>query len=421
MYDLDGFAKIGKIAYRNVDMHNLFIFPELPSWVVLSDEQSIVFKYLTENANLEYVRTKVYDFLQYNVNIENIISELSILLHNRKILPWPSVAYNAPDPDKYPTHIHLCLTHRCNLRCKHCFLSAGEKIRNELSLSQWIEGLNNILNIIKNPFITVSGGEPTTYKNIKELLKFLYENGCHITLYSNGCNTLKDLLSYVESIQISLEGISEFSHDFIRGEGVYRKVLHTIKDIPRDKLNIALLIMKHNFKEIESGLKDFINNYDIDINNLRINAEIERKGRATSLDNETHQFLYKNANEIFKFISSTLNLKPRLLLRNMRNCGIGISIGIDSDGKIYPCDNFYKSVSDVFSKNLKEELQKAREINIKTEICNIPFCKDCDIRYICLGGCKINNILSTGSYTKPICTESDKRIKYLRMVYDCGV
>lgn len=419
--NIENFSKIGKIVYRRVDKHNLFIFPELPSWVVLTDEQSIIFKFLIESYKLEQIKNKFYDIFKYYIDIDKIIIELVSILQKRKVFPWPSVAFEAPDPDKYPTHIHLCLTHKCNLRCKHCFLSAGRQIHNELSISQWFEGLNNILNIIYKPYITISGGEPTMYNDLAELINFLFEKNCHITLYSNGCRSLKKYIDYVDAIQISLEGISEKTHDFIRGKGVYNKVLKRIEEIPKEKLNLAILIMEHNYKEIKEGLIEFIEKHSINVNNIRLNAEIERKGRATNLDESMHNFLYNNANDIYKTISSMLKLEPRLLLRNMRNCGIGISIGIDSDGNVYPCDNFYKPISNIFNSNLMNDLGKARKINLETEIKNLSYCNNCELRLICLGGCKINNLIHTGSYLNPICTEEDKKIKYYKMIYDCGV
>ena len=44
-------------------------------------------------------------------------------------------------------------------------------------------------------------------------------------------------------------------------------------------------------------------------------------------------------------------------------------------------------------------------------------CQECDLKYICNGGCRINNIITTGSYVKPSCSEDYKLELYEKLVY----
>jgi radical SAM protein with 4Fe4S-binding SPASM domain len=416
------FKNFGEITFHRVGKHNLFIFPDLPSWIVLDDNEAIIFRMLLDGMGLDFISLEAKKLDIDIPNIEEYIHIIVNKLKNRKTFPYPSIAYDAHDADIYPTHIHLCLTHFCNLRCKHCFLAAGEKLHDELTIDQWIDGLSNVLNYIKNPYITVSGGEPTTYPSLKKLLMFLKEKQSNITLYTNGHSDLSNILHYVDAVQISLEGLSANTHDFIRGSGSFKRILKNIERMPdKSKIEIAFLILPHNFEEITSNLETFLDKYGISVNNIRLNAEIEKDGRANELDNSYHDFFVENAEKIFGFISSMFHQEPRLLLRNMRNCGIGISIGIDSNGKIYPCDLFFEDFASIFDKDIDIKLKDIRNINKKTEISNFNSCIKCDLRYICLGGCKIKNKQRAGSYTNVICTDNYKLLKYYRMIYDVGV
>jgi sulfatase maturation enzyme AslB (radical SAM superfamily) len=35
-----------------------------------------------------------------------------------------------------PTEVHFSITNECPLRCKHCYVEAGEKLSNELTLNE---------------------------------------------------------------------------------------------------------------------------------------------------------------------------------------------------------------------------------------------------------------------------------------------
>jgi radical SAM protein with 4Fe4S-binding SPASM domain len=57
-------------------------------------------------------------------------------------------------------------------------------------------------------------------------------------------------------------------------------------------------------------------------------------------------------------------------------------------------------------------------INSASEIAHIDYCQDCDLKFICLGGCKIRNKQLNGSYVIPACNEDFKLIKYYKLIYD---
>jgi len=413
------------LSYHRIGDKNLFIVPALPTWFVLSDEGAIAFSLFLKISD----KTEIINKLSINLdvglkNAEDIYQKTLNVLKIRKVYPIDEPTILAPDPGEYPTNIHLALTHRCNLRCKHCYISAGKESSNELALQDWINGFENLFSFIPKPDITISGGEPTVVKYMPELISFLRTKVKRIVLYTNGLNNIDSVLHLIDEVQVSLEGLSSATHDYIRGEKTYQKVSDFILNFPdKSKLKIAFTILHHNFDELKTNIDEWVEIYGLQFSNFRFNAELEIDGRAEGLPKEFHDFQYQNANAIFKFIKEKTNTQeePTLLLKNMRNCGIGISIGIDSNGDIYPCDAFLNRQGNLLDDNIKYIIKNNLSINEKTEIDNIQQCFDCDLKYICLGGCKAKNFKVNGSYLEPACDEKTKHIKYVQMIYDVGL
>lgn len=416
---------LDNVTYHRIGENNLFIIPSLPSWFVLSDEESIAFRiFLRFDKEKDIINYISKQLKISNINAKKTYKRLLKILKKRKVYASNEKPVLAPDSNEYPTNIHLALTHKCNLRCKHCYIDAGNSTNDELKLYEWIKGFNNLLNIIPKPDITISGGEPTCIEFLPDLLKFLEKRANNIVFYTNGLKDTSSILPFLDEVQVSIEGLSNQTHDYIRGKGVYRNISKFIYNFPeKSKLKIAFTIMSHNFEELKEELDNWLSFFDLKISNMRFNAELENYGRGRDLPKEFHSFLYKNAIEVFKFISEMEETKdePAYLLKNMRNCGIGISIGIDSNGDIYPCDMFVNKQGNILDNNLEDIIKKSLSINEKTEISKIYQCSECDLKYICLGGCKAKNYEKNNSYLKPTCNEKTKYIKYAQMIYDVGL
>jgi radical SAM protein with 4Fe4S-binding SPASM domain len=293
-----------------------------------------------------------------------------------------------------------------------------------LTLEGWKNGFDNLFSSIPKPDITISGGEPTLVSYIPELIHFLRPKTRRIVFYTNGLNDINHILDTIDEVQVSLEGLSGETHDFIRGKNTYEKVSDFILNFKnKEKLKIAFTILHHNFDELKNNLDEWLKKYGLNISNMRFNAELEIDGRAEGLPEEFKNFQYEKADTIFNFIREKTkpNEEPTLLLKNMRNCGIGISIGIDSNGDIYPCDAFVNKQGNIFDSNIEECIKNGIAINEFSEVDNIEECNKCDLKYICLGGCKAKNYKINGSYLSPICNEKSKHIKYIQMVYDIGL
>ena len=97
----------------------------------------------------------------------------------------------------YPNHIScIIFTQGCNIRCPFCQNSTlipidGENLINENEILDYLTLRKNVLN-----GVTISGGEPTIQKDLKDFIKKIKQIGLDIKLDTNGTNynLLKELI-----------------------------------------------------------------------------------------------------------------------------------------------------------------------------------------------------------------------------------
>lgn len=149
------------------------------------------------------------------------------------------------------------LTNRCNLRCGHCFEErhAGT---GELAL----EIIEKVLRQGKTCGIAelaFTGGEPTIHSQFREIIRLVAEAEYQFGFVSNGVNFPKiyGLLlrhrRWFNGVTFSLDGAREATHDRLRGEGSYRRVMQAasicvVKDIP---FTLNMVLTAQNRQEVE--------------------------------------------------------------------------------------------------------------------------------------------------------------------------
>lgn len=101
----------------------------------------------------------------------------------------------------------------------------------------------------------------------------------------------------------------------------------------------------------------------------------------------------------------------------MRNCGIGATLAVDADGTAYPCAIPYLAIGSAMREPFDEPMGKLKTLRESTTIDNFPGCQDCDIRYVCLGGCRVSHYLKRQTFLDPACTPQKRERKYRHMAH----
>ncbi|MFR7666390.1 MAG: radical SAM protein [Clostridia bacterium] len=144
---------------------------------------------------------------------------------------------------KTPLRVSWKLTSRCNLKCKHCYVSCTTESQDtELSVEQCMNIINK-LDAADIFDVSITGGEIFVRDDIKKIIEMLAEKGFDISLFTNGILIDKnyDWLSKINirRYNISIDGL-EKEHDYIRGNGNFVKTWNTIKKLKSDGKNIIV-------------------------------------------------------------------------------------------------------------------------------------------------------------------------------------
>lgn len=233
------------------------------------------------------------------------------------------------------------ITHRCNLCCKHCSVSAGT-----LSDQEYLSNDDIMLlfeQIVKlNPSVVVlSGGEPMVRKNFFEIARYIKNNSsAKLGIMSNAIliseKNVDELVELFDSFDLSLDGINEETCSKVRGKNVFQKVINSVN-----------LLKSHNAKRISLSMVDVeaTHKYINDFNELNkklgtfpMIRSFEKQGRglenSEQFDIQSSQGF--NSVEMNKLAEQLGNEKRER--RESFSCSGGRQeFFIDYKGDIYPC------------------------------------------------------------------------------------
>lgn len=116
------------------------------------------------------------------------------------------------------------VTMGCNMRCGHCGSSCAESLPDELTTSEALNLCDQIAEMGLK-WITLSGGEPLTRKDITMLIQRLSQKGVLVNIITNGWLLDKAMAekikeSGISTVAISIDGTREI-HDKIRREDAF--------------------------------------------------------------------------------------------------------------------------------------------------------------------------------------------------------
>lgn len=320
------------------------------------------------------------------------------------------------------------VTKACNLRCPHCYVNAGKKLENELSLKE-IKSTIDQLAKLKVFSIFFTGGEPFLRKDIVEILKYTDKKGIGIAISTNASVLNKEILEKIKNLrfdlfQISIDGPKKI-HEAIRGKGSWQKAIDNIKlakSILKKRIGLGIVIMKNNWKFLDRTIAEGVN---CGADRITLMCLI-LSGRANERLNPSPRELLKSINKIFKRykalqtkakFSKDTTIPSALVPKEWREkglhktfapCSFPYYIAINSNGDVAPCDGLFsypemilgnireKSLLEIWQKSkLLQELRKIDPSDLK------GICKKCLYRDYCAGGCRAAAYINYRDFRMP--------------------
>ncbi|MGD9347577.1 MAG: radical SAM protein, partial [Candidatus Aminicenantes bacterium] len=155
----------------------------------------------------------------------------------------------------FPLTIKISPTMRCNLECKGCF-AGNYPIQKDLSLST-LERIVAQAKSLGIPSIGIIGGEPLLVPDIFELFERFRDVGFY--LVTNGTLMTDEVVGHLQNMPhiftiFSIEGF-EKTNDYLRGSGVFRKIISAMKKMKAAKLifGFSTVVHRENSEEVISG------------------------------------------------------------------------------------------------------------------------------------------------------------------------
>ena len=168
-------------------------------------------------------------------------------------LPCPALAPGAITVTGWPSpslrYLELQLTHRCNLRCRHCYL--GPPQPQELALADAV-AITREFAAGGGLRLLISGGEPLLYPALQEFIEETRGLRLRRVLLTNGTllSTATMRWLQVEELQVSLDGWRH-GHDRLRGTGSFDRTRRGVA-VAREAgipLSIATMVHQENISE----------------------------------------------------------------------------------------------------------------------------------------------------------------------------
>lgn len=388
----------------------LVVFPNIASWVLLKNtEQEKIFKSIVDD------KLCVQELMNlYNNNQSDLVYILTqIEAKQIETLNPKSIFTNKS--------LHLHLTNKCNLRCPHCYMESGLCEENELAKEEIFKLITDFKNIAGGTSVCITGGEPTVREDFFEIVEFVDSLGMEINVYTNGTNWTEESIKRfseckMRNVQISIDGFDEESNSKVRGAGSFVKSLQAVDCFIKNGVYVKIAttapyeILKSHKQDYIKFAKSLIDKYGKD--NIQINfSHMFMSGR--NLSNEQIEVFkdeyYKLVDDVVNNIIDkyeeegfVLNIKDNLL----DSCGYG-GLNVTATGDFYFCDRIpdikerHGNIREIKFSEIFKLMKIAESVgNIK----NFKPCGNCEIRFICGGGCRIAEFkgFSDISYEKDV-------------------
>ena len=344
-------------------------------------------------------------------------------------------------PARYRESVHWSVTGLCNLKCRHCFMSAPHAKHGSPSTKELLSIVEQLAEC--GVFsVGITGGEPLIREDFPEIVESLSAHEIRITaLYTNGWLVSGDLLDMLEknrqhpSFQLSFDGIGR--HDFLRGvAGAEKRTTDALKLLQERGYNVSASMCLHR-KNADTLRESVRMLADLGVKSLKCGAIMDL-GEWTEPEIRELHLTPEEEMEIFeKYIPQyfeddapmSLSLSGAFVYeKGSRKFGsffhreipkekedrtlacpvLGNSFYIGADGAIAPCQGMCDCA---FGKNFPSLKEKPlREILSESEYVRYGYatvgdvrrgnseCAECEYKDQCAGGCRNSALIAGDNY-----------------------
>ncbi|MBT7930239.1 radical SAM protein [Candidatus Peregrinibacteria bacterium] len=308
---------------------------------------------------------------------------------------------------KPTTRFVLDSSRSCNIKCKFCYyLHTYDKWKEyDWSLDK-AKGVIDSGIARGNDYMDVTGGEPTMYKHICEVVAYALSKNVKTCIITNGIvpsHKAEKLISAgIDEFLVSRHGLED-THDFTTNcRGAYRKQLNFLHVLDMNEIPIRFNCVINHF-----------NQHDI----YEIAKElVQHKPRIVNFINMNPHHEWQDKNLETKKVAADLNVVEPLLnkaIKLLEDCGIGVNVRyypmcrIAEEYRRCICNDLhvvfdpYEWDYNIEPKTVQAFDNWGKRTSSNVE-CKNGSCKECDLQNICGGINKAFDRATDYKYTKPV-------------------
>lgn len=319
------------------------------------------------------------------------------------------------------------LTHRCNMRCVHCYLGDQQRIPgsrpHELDTRQWLDildqaGAAGCLELL------ITGGEPLLRKDFLPIYRHAKEHGFIVTVFTNGTliddraiECFADLPPIL--VEVSVYGATAATHERVtQVRGSFARCMRGIERLVENHVSVGLktILMTLNEAEYEemeglarrlgakwrldSAICPCLPNPDSGGGPNRCTAS-EGSASATPLDlrlppDRAVVLEMSNPDRVRVLVDTYERMKAVAPSDSLYTCGAGLTgFHVDPYGNLQPCIMTPGYGESVLEDGFAAAWRKLARIRETKAPATYP-CNDCHMRSIC-SGCPAVFDLENGS------------------------
>ena len=341
-------------------------------------------------------------------------------------------------PARYRREAHWSITGACNLKCRHCFMSAPHAKHGSPSHEQLMNVMDQLAEcgVLR---VGITGGEPLIREDFLEIIDELQKREIGISvIYTNGWLVDEELLNKLDqkgvktAFQLSFDGVGQ--HDFLRGvPGAEERTIHALKLLQERKIPVSVSMCLHRGNK--DVLRESVNLLaSLGVRSMKVGSMMElgewmspevRDLQLTPEEEEaifeeyipqyfednapisimlSGSFMYTPGDDHWGIFHekkcSAEDEKKRL------SCGVlRHNFYVGADGMVTPCMgmadcNYATHFPNMFETPLKDILRDSELV--KLAYCTVgevrdhnPKCRECEYVDRCTGGCR-NAVLMAG-------------------------
>ena len=384
------FSFPSKIVYHHYDNRIFVISVDTANWLILNNEEELAFFELLKKYQL---KEALEHFSGSTESAESVLAQIiGRDFENTKV-----------ELKSIESSLHLYLTNDCNMRCPHCYMNAGIKNNNELEKSEILLLLQGAAKHGVSHLI-LSGGEIMLCADLVEYINLASKLGMSVELLTNGTllteKFILEIKDKVTRVQVSIDGYDEISNSKIRGKGNFIRALNAVDLLVKHSIAVDIGITPRFHDKLHEEVNNFVSfvkhiseKYKDKVTVAFTSALFD--GRDLRLTDSDREYYSECVSEITKKSFGGMNKDLGFIKYHGQhgideNCAYG-NITISSTGDIYFCAQIsqMKSFGNIREIGIDKMFEFSNKAKEKSNINNVEPCKDCEVKYICGGDCRI--------------------------------